>query len=375
MNARRKLGTILVLLAAGSAGAVYAQATAAPAASGRLIDRTLSVPALRGNRLGDPSDQPVSIYLPPSYDRRPARRYPTLYLLHGFGGRPEEWTNGYQGLNLQRTMDSLTNLGLIHEMIVVVPNGKNAYLGSFYTNSTVAGNWEDYLVRDLVGFMDSRYRTLRQAESRGIAGHSMGGYGAIMLGMKHPDVFGALYALSPCCVDLVGDLASTNPAWPKALAVRSRDGLPKDPETFDQFYTNVFVALGAAFSPDPAHGPMFVSFPYRMEGGKLVPNAAAMSAWRAKLPLPLSAASTENLCRLRGIALDFGEKEEFTHIRIATTELSQALAAKGIPHSFEVHPNGTHGSHIRERASSNTYCRSSPASWWESGTEGTGSRA
>jgi pimeloyl-ACP methyl ester carboxylesterase len=205
------------------------------------------------------------------------------------------------------------------------------------------------MVHDLVGFTDSSYRTLRQAESRGIAGHSMGGYGAIMLGMRHPDVYGALYGLSPCCLDMVGDLTSANPAWPKALRVRTREDLPKDPETLDQFFTDVFVALGAAFSPDPARGPLFVSFPYRMQGGKLVPNPVAMSAWRAKFPVPLSAADAENLRRLRGIAFDFGEKEEFTHIRIATTELSQALAAKGIPHSFEVYAKGTHGSHIKER--------------------------
>ncbi len=350
MGTRRSWASAFLSLALLPSNSALAQGVEATAVSGRLVDVVVASPALRGNRLGDPSDQAVTIYLPPSYDQNPTRHYPSLYLLHGYNGRPQEWTtNGYQGMNLQRVMDSLTTRGLAREMIVVVPNGKNAYHGSFYTNSATTGNWEDYLVRDVVHFVDSSFRTLARAESRGIAGHSMGGYGAIMLGMKHPDIFGGLYGLSPCCLDLVGDMTAVNPAWRRALHARSSVDLPKDPETADQFWTDVFVGLSAAFSPDPSHGPFFVTFPYRELGGSLVPIPAVIRQWRTKYPLPLSADHERNLRQLRGIAFDFGEKEEFTHIRIATTEFSQALAAKGIPHRFEVYPNGTHGSHIRER--------------------------
>src|SRR5438067_12746368 len=86
--------------------------------------------------------------------------------------------------------------GAIAPMIIVIPNGQDAYLGSFYVNSVTAGNWEDYIARDVVAYVDSHYRTVAGAEGRGIAGHSMGGFGALNLGLKHPDVFAAVYAES-----------------------------------------------------------------------------------------------------------------------------------------------------------------------------------
>ena len=81
-------------------------------------------------------------------------------------------------------------------MIVVMPNARNAFDGSFYTNSPVTGNWEQFIVRDLVNYVDHKYRTLRTRKARGLAGHSMGGYGALRIGMRHPETFSAVYALS-----------------------------------------------------------------------------------------------------------------------------------------------------------------------------------
>ena len=198
---------------------LHAEQTAAPPRE-RLEEVQVRASGLEGNLLGDPSEQPVRVYLPPTYRTNAARRYPVLYLLQGYMGKPSEWTDGYQGMKLDQTMDSLIGAGA-REMIVVVPNGRNGYFGSFYLNSPVTGNWEDYLTRDLVSFIDGRYRTLAQAESRGIAGHSMGGYGALSLAMRHPDVYGATYGLSPCCIGLLGDLGATNPAWRKAIGFAS----------------------------------------------------------------------------------------------------------------------------------------------------------
>lgn len=148
----------------------------------RLVEITVSAPALKGNLLGDPTEQSAIVYLPPSHDSNSAQRFPTLYLLHGFLGRNRAWTNGiFQGLNIQLTMDEMIKSGKIREMIIVAPNGRNAYGGAFYTNSSVTGNWEDHMVRDLVIHIDSNYRTIARSESRGIAGHSMGGFGAIVL--------------------------------------------------------------------------------------------------------------------------------------------------------------------------------------------------
>ncbi len=328
----------------------FAQEAISRAAAGRLVEVKVSAPALKGNLLGDPVEQSVAIYLPPSYDTSPAKRFPTLYLLHGFLGNNKAWTaGGYQGMSLQPLMDEMIKGGKIREMIVVVPNGWNAYKGAFYTNSTVTGNWEDYIYRDLVQNVDANYRTIARPESRGIAGHSMGGYGAVVLAMKHPDVFSAVYALSPCCLGMEGDLTSENPAWLKTIRLRSKDQLKAKPDTFDEFYQIVFVALSAAFSPNAERGPFYVDFPYQEQNGRLEKNESAFAKWRAKMPLYIVDENKENLLKLHGIFIDYGQKEEFPAIRTTSQQFSKALSERNIPHMFEVYEGGTHSSKIRER--------------------------
>src|SRR6185437_11645150 len=336
---------------ASFAQAAALAATTAPAAAGRLVEIKVPAPSLKGNLLGDPTEQSAAVYLPPSYDASPARRYPTLYLLHGFLGNNRAWTKGgYQGMSLQPLMDEMIKAGKIREMIVVAPNGWNAYRGAFYTNSSVNGNWEDYIFRDLVQNIDANYRTIPKSESRGIAGHSMGGYGAVTLAMKHPDVFSAVYALSPCCLGMEGDFTSeNNPAWLKTIRLTSRDQLKPQPESLEDFYQIGFIAISSAFSPNPEHAPFYVDFPYRERDGRLEKNESVYARWRAKMPLYMIDENKENLLKLRGIVIDYGQKEQFSHIRISSQLFSKALAEKNIPHVFEMCEGGDHSSKIRQR--------------------------
>jgi S-formylglutathione hydrolase FrmB len=353
MTAWRRVVTTIVLLAAVLT-TTTAGRQAAPAAAGSLVEATVPAPALQGNLVGDPAQARVAVYLPPSYTTSPQRRYPTLYLLHGFLSDIDAFTRGYQGMQLATTMDDQIKRGAAREMIVVVASGRNAYFGSFYANSAVNGQWETFFAGELVSWVDSKYRTVTAAESRGIAGHSMGGYGAIMLAMKHPEVFGALYALSPCCVGLEGDLGHDNQAWFKALQIQSREQLQPKPRSFDDFYTTAFIALAAAVSPNPSKPPLFVDLPFKavpLKGPQrlLVPNEDAYAKWRANMPLYLVEQYRGNLQKLRGIYLDYGALEEFSHIRTATRAFSEELANRGIAHTFEVYADGTHESRIRQR--------------------------
>jgi len=339
----------LVLLTSARA----AQQVAAPRA-GTLVEATVTSAALKRNLLGDPGESGVAIYLPPNYATSPERRYPTLYLLHGyvtgvevFGARAG--TPGFQGMQLVATMDGLIGRGAAREMIVVVPNGRNAYFGSFYTNSSVTGGWEDFIAQELVSWIDAKYRTIPRPESRGIAGHSMGGYGAIMLAMKHPDVFSTLYALSPCCLGLEADIGRDSQAWLKAMQLQSRDQLQPRPRSLAEFYPTVMIALSAAFSPNPDKPPLYVDLPFRENNGRLVVNDAAYSRWRSKMPLYLVEQYRENLEKLKGIYLDYGALEEFSHIRMTTRAFAEELSSRGIPHTFEVYAGGDHENKIRER--------------------------
>lgn len=333
------------------AAAIMAQAPATNITSA-LEEIQVPAPSLAGNLLGDPTTQPVFVYLPPGYTTRPSKRFPTLYLLHGYTSRPAAWVKrGYQDLGLQEEMDSLIAKGIAAEMIVVVPNGRNAYLGSFYSNSVVSGNWEDFIYRDVVGYTDGKYRTLARSSSRGIAGHSMGGYGAFMLAMKHPDVFGAVYSLSPCCFGFEGDLSAANPSWAKAAKVNSRDLFSKTPASLDDFFTVAMVAISSAFSPNKDKSPVYIDVPFIDKEGKSVPNEPAYSNYREKMPLYLIDRYRTNLTQLRGIFLDVGEIDEFTHIRIGTAKVSAELSHRDIPHAFEIYKGGDHGNKIRERFS------------------------
>jgi S-formylglutathione hydrolase len=346
----RRLAIALVLLLTTVAAA--RQPAARPA--GEVVIHSIAVDALKNNLLGDPAQRNVAVYLPPTYKTSATRRYPTVYLLHGylsnlqaFGKR--EGIPGYQGMQLATLMDGLIATGTSKEMIVVVPDGRNAYFGSFYTNSPVTGGWEDFVARELVRWVDGNFRTIAAAESRGIAGHSMGGYGAIMLGMKHPDVFGAFYALSPCCVGLEGDLGPENQAWVAAAQVRTRNQLQPRPQSPEEFYTSAFIALSAAFSPNPAKPELYIDLPFEPNDGRMVPKDAIIAAWRSKMPLYLVDEYRQNLERLRGIYLDYGAREEFSHIRTTTRAFSAELANRGIAHTFEVYPDGNHENTIRER--------------------------
>ena len=329
---------------------VLAQQAKPAVAPGKLIEIKVPAPALKGNLLGDPAEQNVSVYLPPAYETSPAKRFPTLYLLHGFTANNKAWvTGGYQGMSVQLLMDEMIKRGMIRDLIVVAPNGWNAYKGAFYTNSEVTGNWEDYMYRDLVQNIDTNYRTIAKSESRGIAGHSMGGYGAITLAMKHPDVFGAVYALSPCCLGMEGDFGSENPAWLSTLRLSSKGQLKDKPSSFEEFFQIAFVAVSAAFSPNPQRAPFFVDFPFQEREGKLERNETVFSRWKAKMPLYMVEENKQNLMKLRGIFIDYGQNEEFSHIRITSQQFSKALSERNIPHVFEVYEGGNHGNKIRQR--------------------------
>ena len=164
--------------------------------------------SLEGNLEGDSPDRDVTIYLPPGYDGHRNQRYPVMYLLHGYLLTDEYWTGAglsapglnMPGVDLPAAMDKLLARGEAKPMIVVMPNAYSKYAGSMYSSSVTTGDWESFIAEDLVAYIDSHYRTIPERLSRGLAGHSMGGYGAIRIGMKRPDVFSSLYIMSACCL-------------------------------------------------------------------------------------------------------------------------------------------------------------------------------
>ena len=138
---------------------------------GQVVVDTVHSEALENNFLGDSPDRPVSIYLPPGYDSSPDKHYPVIYFLHSYGIDHTAFFGGYPwySVDFKTICDDLISSGEIDPMIVVSPNAYNKYWGSFYTNSSVTGNWGDFIVEDLINYIDRNFRTLPQKESRGLA--------------------------------------------------------------------------------------------------------------------------------------------------------------------------------------------------------------
>jgi enterochelin esterase-like enzyme len=340
----------VVLLAASLA--VNAKTVPHPQRHGRVLFVTFHSPALEGNLLGDPAVQTMGVYLPPSYQTAPGRRYPVLYLLHGFGGsgagwfqKPEPGAPPSSPL-LQKVLDEVMTSGAVQEMIVVTPNGRNKRVGSFYLNSAVTGNWEDAIVRDVVGYVDAHYRTIADRDARGLAGNSMGGFGALVLGAHHPDIFGAVYAISPCCTAMVEDMTDKNPAWQTLLRIEAEHRTPNETESKD-FYVGAIWALATALTPDPNRPPLLVDFPYKEEGGKIVHEPAVYATWEQKLPLAVLPQNAAGLQTLRGLVIEYGYQDEFAHIPEGARMVSEQLAARNVPHTVTA-ITGTHMDHLFE---------------------------
>jgi enterochelin esterase-like enzyme len=314
------------------------------AAQSQIVNVTIHSPGLEHNLLGDPADQPVSIYLPEAYAKDAGKRFPVLVFLHGYTDRAPDRHAG----EFQSALDRLIASGTIQPMIVVLPNGLNKYLGAFYANSSTTGNWDDYIVHDVVGYVDKTYRTLAAAEHRGVAGHSMGGYGALTLAFRHPDVFGAVYAMSPCCTDLAGDLGPSNEAWARVNALQAPDEVPQALQR-GQFFVAAMSAMDAALAPDPK-AKTFGDAPFTVENRQARTNPEAFSRIAANMPVNMVVPLLANIRRLHGIFIEYGAQDNFAHIPWGADELSHKLSQAGISHTLEVY-QGDHGNRVMERLS------------------------
>jgi S-formylglutathione hydrolase len=315
-----------------------------------LTYQTIYSPALERNLLGDAAHRHVTVFLPPSYFNEPERRYPALYLLHGYNGTSTSWTSGsYQGFNIQIAMEVLVREGRVREMIVVMPDARNGYGGSYYTNSPVTGNWEDFIARDLVAYVDSRYRTLPQAASRAVAGQSMGGYGAVYVGIKRTDVFSVVYGTSPCALDFVADLAEPD-VWMTTLQIANRDDMGTLPQSGIRWkgnYPSALIGLAAAVSPNPAKPPLFVDLPFELAGGRPRRLEPVVRRWLEFCPAAMVERYRSALLRLRGLRFTVGAHDHLPHIPEGARSLARALTQHGVPHTFD-DLDTDHASSVRE---------------------------
>ena len=321
----------LYLVLALVLGSPFSAQSKTPAKTGSVEHVKVHGKSLEGNLEGDSPDRDVFVYLPPGYAANRNQRYPVVYLLHGYGLTGERWMTF---ANLAETSDKDIAAGTMKEMILVNPDAFTKFNGSMYSASATIGDWETYIAEDLVSYIDSHYRTIPDRMSRGLGGHSMGGYGTIRIGMKRPDVFSSLYIMSGCCLlnnPGGGGQANRGAAAPAAAPAPARGG----------GFANAGSAQAAAFASNPNNPPNFFDLPVK-DG---VPQPLIIAKYAANSPLVMLDQYVTNLKRYHAIMGDVGTQDT---LAASNRQMDQILTDFGVKHTFETY-EGDHTNRVKER--------------------------
>lgn len=304
---------------------------------------------LENNPLGDPIRRPTPVYLPAGYENS-GQHYPVVFLLSGYGSRGLALLNDrLWDENIKDRLDRLIGSEVIPPLIAVLPDCSTRYGGSQYINSIATGRYNDYLL-ELVNYVDRTYRTIAEPGQRAVAGISSGGYGATILGMKHPDVFGLV-------ADLSGDKyfeLCYKPDFPKVLGYYARAGLEgmqkilADPSAVrprgaDFFAVLNVSAMAACYSPNPQSAFGF-DYPFDLKTGRL--DARVWARWEAHDPVYMVADHAEALRSLRLLYMECGIYDEYNlqyGARIFATELEK----HNVPFEFNEFEDGHRGLNYR----------------------------
>jgi S-formylglutathione hydrolase FrmB len=308
-----------------------------------IVHTRLESSHLADNLLGDPSERDLIVYLPKDYETSDLR-YPTAYLLHAYG-------NTAQGLvtpatdeqrwkpPIEDVLDPVFERMGVPPMIVVIPDGNSRYGCGQWVDSPVSGNFEQYVVSDVVTFVDAHHRTLPSARSRGVFGFSSGGFGAWHLASRNPDVFGAMAMLSG---DSFFDISHKfmpykylDSIWPEA---------PAGPIE-GNFWSEIVYDLAACYSPNPDRPPFYVDLPVAFPSGELINEG--WDRWLAFDPIVNVHDRLDDLRKLSGILLDVGFNDDFS-LQWGHRLLSHHLSEAGIAHEHREN-SGNHGGRAYER--------------------------
>jgi hypothetical protein len=308
-----------------------------------IVHSRLESSHLADNLLGDPSERDLFVYLPPGYDDS-SRSYPTAYLLHAFGQDAERLV--HPPTDRQRWVPPLEDvldpvfcrMGVL-PMIVVVPDGWTRYGCSQWVDSPVCGNFEQYVLHDVIKFVDSTYRTITDARGRGVFGFSSGGFGAWHLASRHPEFFSAMAVLSG---DSFFDVTHKTMVYDYLSSVWPAE--PAGPVDGDELSQIVF-ACCACYSPNVDKPPFFVDLPVAFPTGELIHQV--WDRWLSFDPVVNCHDRLENLRRLSGILLDVGASDEI-RLQWGHRLLSHRLREAGISHESTEHA-GSHGGRSKER--------------------------
>ncbi len=286
-------------------------------------------PAIAGNLEGNPAERKVLVVTPPGYDENANKRYPVVYYLHGYWAPVEAQQEGFK---LHEAVQAAAEAG--NPLIMVMPDGFSKLRGGFYSSSPTVGDYESFVADDLVKWVDANYRTIPARDSRGLAGHSMGGYGTARIAMKRPEVFSSIYMMSACCLD---------PMQMTAEQARAIEAMTPEQVAAAQFGELAAVSTLATWSPDPSDDGFLKVYTGLRDDGTIDPLVNQRLA--ANSPVVLIPQYLPALNGLEAFAMDIGDKDFLLE---GNRKFREELDRFGVRYEFELY-EGDHGNRIAER--------------------------
>jgi hypothetical protein len=302
---------------------------------GTVIYERFVAPSIRGNAAGEDALRRLTIYLPPGYYQS-KQHYPVIYFLHGMYG---EDSATMTDLEINYLLDTAIALRHIKPVIFVLLNSFTKYRGSFYTNSTLTGNWANYIAIDVVDYVDKHFRTIPNKDSRGIAGASMGGNGALKMGMLFPGVFSSVYANTPATLNWSDGINTSIDAFKIISNSKS------DSAIVDNVSAMIMIDLGRTYSPDLNKPPFYADMPAYYIGDSLVIDTSAVRRWTTNFATNMIASHLTALRSLKAIKIDWGRNDAGKHVPVTCLEFSKKLERFGINHFAEEYLGG-HAEHL-----------------------------
>ena len=315
-------------------GALFLCAVSAVAQSdgskSQIVERVIHSKNFEGNKIGVSADRRLVVYLPAGYDGG-SKRYPVLYF---FPSPMDEYRTLFDKSSAQALFDRAIARGTVRSFILVSVDMTTPLGASWFVNSPVTGNWEDFVVQELVPYVDASFRTIPTRDARGLVGHHMGAYGAIRIGMKHTDVFGSIYGMNPVGTGSGVQIMDSRPNWDLLAHAAPLDEVKKD--GFSAIFTSIF----QAHLPNPEKPPLYVDLPAHQENGKLVIDSKLTARLRDSFFLEsMIPHYADNLKTLRGFKFNWSRNDAIWDHVYANHALTHKLNEFGILHEAE-EPNG-----------------------------------
>jgi hypothetical protein len=307
---------------------LHAVPTFSASANSQIIFRELRSEKLAHNKVGVDPVRKMLVYLPAGYDESSSQRYPVIYFLPN--PFEESYRYDFDHRDAQGLFDRAIADGVIRKFILVAVDMNTPLGSSWYVNSSATGNWEDFMIQEIVPYIDANFKTLPNRDSRGIAGIFIGGYGAIRFGMRHPDVFGTVYAMHPVGTGTGVGISMTIPKWDILTDAKYMDDVKKDGGT------RIFTTMFQAHLPDPDKPPLFIDLLARQENGRLLIDSNLMDRFRNHFYLEtLIPQYADNLKSLRAFKFDWSRNDaNFDHV-YANQAFTRKLNEFGVAHEAE----------------------------------------